>query len=134
MTALLIAQIRETLTAAPFKAIVGSLKIKDAFVFGDGRPIDGDRLFEASDLSWDSHCWLEIDSWILDVSIFRTAYSSKSPPLLKTFVLQEFGRNRGVLIGDRSGLSRDGLHYIGQYELSKVQINRLLPAAVAKLA
>lgn len=74
---------------------------------------------------WDGHCWIEIDGWIGDLSIFRTAYQIEGQSVLKSFVLSYFGSGKGALISPKSDLPV-GLKYIPKYVLKENQIDSLI--------
>ena len=74
---------------------------------------------------WDGHCWIEIDGWIGDLSIFRTAYQIETQSVLKDFVLSNFGHGKGALISPKNELPA-GLKYIPKYVLKENQIDSLI--------
>jgi hypothetical protein len=61
-------------------------------------PFDGKKLFSESNASWNGHAWVMFGHYLADVPIFRTAYSTRSPPRLAAHVRKEFGEGRGLLI------------------------------------
>ena len=125
MSALLILGL-ETLTKAPTYLVAGSLAVGATRVFGDGGAVDAAKAFGQSNPSWDGHAWVQFGKFIADMLIFRTAYSSKSPPLLAKHVRATHGEGRGILIGTYEALARDdSLIYEPQYVLPKEQLDRI---------
>jgi hypothetical protein len=106
MSALLMLRLK-TLTKAPAYLVAGSLAVGATRVFGDGDAVDGTKAFGQSNPSWDGHAWVQFGRFIVDTSIFRTAYSSNSPPLLAKHVRATHGEGRGILIGTYEALARD---------------------------
>jgi hypothetical protein len=121
----------QTKTSSPVYVAVGSLFVGTTRVFGSDAPINGEERFSRSDLSWDGHGWLVLGDHVADVSIFRTAYSPKSPPMLAKHVLQEFGKGRGLFICRIDDVEKSGLHYVPQYVLSESQVTGLARGAMA---
>ncbi|WP_300181691.1 hypothetical protein [uncultured Aliivibrio sp.] len=74
---------------------------------------------------WDGHCWIEIDGYIGDLSIFRTAYSLNHPSVLKEFVESTFGSGRGAFLAPYSDVPK-GMKYEAKYVLTDKQIAGLL--------
>jgi hypothetical protein len=60
--------------------------------------------------------------YVADVSVFRTAYSEKSPRRLRDHVVKEFGIGKGLLISKAADVGSYGLNYLPQYILSEDQI------------
>ena len=85
-------------TKSPVYVVAGSFSVKGVRIFGDDSDIDGAVRFSKSDQTWDGHAWLVFGNYLADVSVFRTAYSSKCHPLLRTHVIAEFGVGRGLLV------------------------------------
>ncbi|PZV23218.1 MAG: hypothetical protein DCF12_19255 [Snowella sp.] len=79
-----------------------------------------------SNLSWDGHYWLVLGEYIIDPSVFRTAYSEKSPPILKQHILREFGENGGMFVSNAAGLTEKRLQYIPYAVLSYDQVTSIV--------
>jgi hypothetical protein len=75
---------------------------------------------------WDGHCWIEIDGWIGDISVFRTARTINRPSRLKSFVESNFGLEKGLMLARCEQLETNGMHYVPKYVLNDMQINALL--------
>jgi hypothetical protein len=100
----------------PIYVVAGKLNIEDNPVFGS--EIDANEIgsvLSQSNSSWDGHCWLVFGPYIVDISIFRTAYSDYSPAILASHVTEKFGKNRGILVAEPSALAEHGFQYIPQY-------------------
>jgi hypothetical protein len=111
--------------------VAGTLRVLKRPVFGSDRPFDGSKVFSESNSDWDGHAWVMFGPYVADISIFRTARSSCSPPLLATHVRQEFGDGRGLLIVRWTDAPKSGLEYSPQYVLSDAQVTALVAGARA---
>ncbi|HCV02075.1 MAG: hypothetical protein CMD81_07995 [Gammaproteobacteria bacterium] len=108
-----------------------------AIVVAGHLSILGKRLFECksniptpnaenqfSDQSWDGHCWIEIDGFIGDLSIFRTAYNLNFPNIFTEYIKTNFGLGRGALITPYNEIPC-GIEYEAKYILTDNQIHGL---------
>jgi hypothetical protein len=128
MSALYAARLQ--MSAAPAYVVAGAFSIGTTCLFGkDAESRDWKLAFSESNPSWDGHCWVMFGNFIADVSIFRTAYSYHSPPLLKRFVAERFGKGRGLLIGTMKEVGKLGFNYQPQYVLTESQITGLIRGA-----
>ena len=75
--------------------------------------------------NWDGHCWIEIDGFIGDLSIFRTAYAVNGPSILKDFVILNFGYGRGAMLSPHEQVP-EGMQYIPRFVLNDNQMNGLI--------
>ena len=123
----------EKLEGPPAYVVAGSLFIGTTRIFGEDSELDGAARFSQSDLSWDGHAWIVSGNRLADVSIFRTAYSPFSPPALATHVLQEFGKNRGLMICKIEDAIKSGLRYEPRYVLTRAQVDGLGAGAIATI-
>jgi hypothetical protein len=60
--------------------------------------------------NWVGHCWIEVNNYIGDISLFRTAYRGSDEGkqlLLKKYVYKNFGTNKGFLIAHMSKIPKD---------------------------
>jgi hypothetical protein len=128
MSAIFAAHLERTLQP-PILVVAGTLSIKDQPVFGDGKPFDGNAVFSKNDLDWDGHVWVMIGQYIADISIFRTAYSTKSPPLLANHINSTFGSGRGLYLDRWRNTRRLGIGYHPQYVLTYDQVTSLMKGA-----
>lgn len=107
--------------------VAGSFSIGGTCIFGkDAKGQEWKAAFSESNPSWDGHCWVMFGNFIADVSIFRTAYSQHSPPVLAQFVGARFGNGRGLLIEDAAEVGNLGFKYQPQYVLTESQITGLM--------
>lgn len=109
MTAMWVADIRDNLKI-PVYAVTGSLDIDGRKIFGD-ESIHNKSGNASNNLDWDGHCWMIVDEYVCDISLFRTAYSNFSHPVLKQKVIDEFGKDRGLLMATVKNLLELGFKY-----------------------
>jgi hypothetical protein len=96
-------------------------------VFGQAADrVDLNDTFGRSNTFWDGHSWLVCGDYIVDISLFRPAYSAHSPPPLARYVRAEFGEGRGLLISK----FESGLRYEPQYVLTSDQVTAVGRGAV----
>jgi hypothetical protein len=99
MSALYAAILQNRMPGTIIHMVAGALAVEGKYVFGQAADrVDGNNIFGRSNPSWDGHSWLVCGDYIIDISLFRTAYSAQSPPLLARYVRAEFGEGRGLLI------------------------------------
>jgi|ERR1044072_6837141 hypothetical protein len=113
----------------PAYVVAGTLSVQGVRVFGTDVPFDGKTAFSESNLDWDGHAWVVVGGHVADVSIFRTAYSKLSPPLLAEHVRGEFGLGRGLLLVAWRDAPKSGLYYAPRYVLTAAQVERLAHSA-----
>jgi hypothetical protein len=130
MSALYASQL-EFKTRVPVFVVAGSLFVGQTRVFGDDTKINGKERLSRSDSSWDGHVWLVMGHCIADASIFRTAYSPRSPPILAAHVLRKFGKGKGLLIDSIEAIGELGLSYVPEYVLTEDQITGLALGGMA---
>lgn len=110
----------------PAIVVAGDLKVKGKTIFKCKKnlpePTKSGSIISAN---WDGHCWMEIDGWIGDLSIFRTAYQIQGVSHLKEFVLSNFGSGKGAFLCRKNDLPT-GMKYIPQYVLKDTQIDYLV--------
>ncbi len=131
MSALYALGIRKAAPHVPTYVIAGDLFVGESRVFGDDSDVNGEVRFSHSHPSWDGHAWLVAGDFLADVSIFRTAYSPKSPPLLAAHVTKEFGTGRGLFISPIETTGQSGLVYVPKYVLTEEQLEALARGALA---
>lgn len=124
------ATLLENRLSGPAFVVAGSLSVADTPVFGNAEPpANLNAVFNDHNLSWDGHCWIAVADLIVDVSVFRTAYSPQSPPALKDHVIAEFGAGRGLMVAKPTGTGK--LVYAPQYVLTQDQTDALFRGARA---
>lgn len=129
MTAIWTAMIRER-TKYPIHAVAGSLFIDNHHIFGGNLTEKQTReAFSGINHDWDGHCWVIFGNLIADISLFRTAYSEVSPPILQKKILSKFGKGRGLFVMSIEELCKTGIIYDAKYILTDDQITGLLRGA-----
>ena len=114
----------------PVYVVAGELYVNDVRVFGsDSQETSIRDDINRSNPSWDGHFWLVLGPYIVDVSVFRTAYPNSSPPALAQHVKERFGSGRGLLIADQKGLDELGLKYIAHSLLTEEQVTAYFSGA-----
>lgn len=127
MSALYTCLLQDRFPGAIFHMAAGSLLIHSQRIFGTHAPhSDWTETFAASNNDWDGHCWIVCDDYVADVSVFRTAYSPKAPPLLARTVRAAFGEGRGLMIAQDT----TPLCYQAEYILTDDQVTALGRGAV----
>jgi hypothetical protein len=115
----------------PVYMVAGSLAVGRQYVFGTGHPLNGDQL-STSNMDWDGHAWIMFGPYIADISIFRTAYSKRSPRLLASHIRKTFGEGRGLMIVRWSDAPKSDLRYSPHHVLTDDQIMGLVSGAYAR--
>jgi hypothetical protein len=107
----------------PAIAVAGDLKISGKRVFKCKKNLpEPSKSGKVITGHWDGHCWIEIDGFIGDLSIFRTAYAITGSSVLKDYVISNFGLNRGGFICRNNELP-NGMQYIPRFVLKDGQIS-----------
>jgi hypothetical protein len=113
----------------PACVMAGTLAVEGVPVFGDRRPFDGARVFGEADPEWSGHAWLMVGPYIVDISIFRTAYSAWGPAGLAKYVDLTFGPNKGLYVDLWKQTRQQGLSYEPQYVLGADEVTGLMGSA-----
>jgi len=114
---------------APIQVIAGTLAVDGEPVFGDRKPFDGPAVFAASNPDWDGHVWVMVGPYVVDVSLFRTAYSRHGPARLAKHIDLAFGPNKGLYVDHWKRTGQLGLGYEPQYVLSAEEVTSLIGGA-----
>jgi len=129
MSALLTAHVREN-TDYPIHMIVGSFYIDNHHIFGKSSTSNQTKnFFTHTNLDWDGHAWVIFGTYLIDLSIFRTAYSDKSPKILNEKILSKFGKNRGLIIAPITSMNDNQLTYEPHYAVKDKEITGLVRGA-----
>lgn len=112
--------------------VIGPRFVGDTRVFGEAGKYDGQLKFSVSHPSWDGHAWIVFGDRLVDVSVFRTAYSRFSPPVLASHVKKEFGEGGEMLISPIERTASAGLRYEAEYVLTQDQVDGNARGAIAK--
>lgn len=106
--------------------ILGDLLIEGAYAFKCRGNIPGASYEgEIVDAIWDGHAWVMIGEILCDLSIFRSAYATDRPNILKSFVAQHFGEGKGALLSPVEDIPQ-GMEFVPKYALNDEQIWELL--------
>jgi hypothetical protein len=127
MSALWTARVRDKLNLPAF-CVAGDLLIGEQIIWGDRASTTENvaAVFQGIKLDWEGHCWMYVGDYLADASIFRTAYSVHSPPLLNRFIVERFGRGRGMWLGTQEGVDASGLVYVPKHVLTESQVNGVI--------
>lgn len=110
----------------PAMVVAGDLKISGKTIFKCKKNLpEPTKSGKVISSSWSGHCWIEVDGWIGDLSVFRTAYQIEGPSVLKDFIISSFGQNRGALLCQQQDLP-PGMKYVPKYVLKDNQIDGLI--------
>lgn len=125
------------MVSAGFTAILKSKGIPAVVVLGD-LLINGQCAFECRgnipgatyegefmEAKWDGHSWVMLAGVLCDLSIFRSAYATKTPINLKTFISQQFGEGKGALMCPHDSLPA-GMESVPRFALNDIQILGIL--------
>lgn len=117
----------------PAIVLAGDLEINGTTVFHCKENLPAfDKPGEITSAIWEGHSWVEIDNYIIDISIFRSAYSIDRPSILKSYIIETFGNGRGAILSPVNELPH-GMNYIPKYILNDTQINGLVASLAHKL-
>jgi hypothetical protein len=110
----------------PALVVAGDLKISGKTIFKCKKNIpEPTRAGKVISSNWAGHCWIEVDGWIGDLSVFRTAYQIDGLSVLRDFIISSFGENRGALLCPQSDLP-PSMKYVPKYILKDNQIDSLI--------
>jgi hypothetical protein len=114
---------------APVHVVAGTLAVNGVPVFGDRQPFDGAQVFGAPNPDWDGHVWVMIGPYVVDISIFRTAYSAQGPVSLAKHIDLTFGPGKGLYVDHWKRTRQQGLSYEPHYVLGPEEVTRLMGEA-----
>ncbi|EJG1993271.1 hypothetical protein ACPV5H_25360 [Vibrio harveyi] len=110
----------------PAIVVAGDLKILGKRIFKCKKNLpEASANEQIINQKWDGHCWIEIDGFVGDLSIFRTAYSLSYPSVLKQFIESTFGSGRGALLAPHQDIPSE-MKYVAKYVLNDRQLAGLL--------
>lgn len=115
----------------PAVVAAGSLAVGKATFYA---PNDVDalpRVFDETRLDFDGHAWVLAGDHIVDLSIFRTAYSCRGPAGLREAIAIRFGEGQGVFLSRSRSMRRDGMTYQALYVLTEEQEKAIAKGAQA---
>ena len=114
---------------APIHVVAGTLTVKGEPVFGGRSYLSGAATFGTEDHDGDSHVWVMVGANIVDISLFRTAYSPSAPVRLSRHIDLTFGPNKGLYVDHWKRTKQLGLGYEPQYVLNANQVTDLMGSA-----
>ena len=114
---------------APIHVVAGTLAVEGVPVFGDRQPFDGSSVFSTSSPDWDGHVWVMIGPYVVDISIFRVAYSAEGPARLAKHIDLTFGPEKGLYVDHWKRTRQMGLSYEPQYVLNADEVTSLMGGA-----
>lgn len=114
---------------APIHVVAGTLAVEGVPVLGDRQPFVGAQVFSTSSPDWNGHVWVMIGPYVIDIAIFRIAYSAQGPSLLAKHVDLVFGPGKGLYVDHWKKTRQQGLEYEPHYVLSEDEVNRLMGGA-----
>lgn len=119
----------ESRMTAPVHVVAGTLCVEGRPVIGDRQPFDGAAVFGAPIRDWSGHTWVMVGPYVVDIAIFRIAYSSHGPAVLSRHVDLAFGPNKGLYVDLWKRTGQQGLSYEPQYVLGAQDVTRLMGEA-----
>ncbi|AIT81908.1 hypothetical protein [Novosphingobium pentaromativorans] len=115
--------------SAPVYLVAGTLTVGGDPIIGNRQRFDGPGVFASSNPEWDGHVWAMVGPYVVDISIFRIAYSGTGPASLARHVLSTFGPNKGLYVDLWRNTGRVGLGYEPQYVLGNDEVTALMQGA-----
>lgn len=128
MSAALAVSLEDRLSA-PIHVVAGTLAVEGTLVFGDQAPFNAAKALSVPSADWNGHVWVMMGAYVVDISIFRTAYAGQGRTILSRHVDLTFGPNKGLYVDLWKRTSRLGLSYEPQYVLSADEVTDLMGGA-----
>lgn len=105
----------------PAIAVAGDLNISGVPVFKHERKLPSPtRRGRVIRKDWSGHCWVELNGYVGDLSVFRTAYSLSGASRLKDYIIKWFGPGRGAFVCEVYKLP-PGMQYVPREVLTDEQ-------------
>lgn len=98
----------ERAISAPVHVMRGHLTV-------EGRPVLGP-----------DYGWLMVGPYVVDIALFRLAYSADAPALLAKHVDLAFGPNKALYVDHWSMTRRVGLRYLPEHVLTEAEVTALM--------
>lgn len=115
----------------PAIAVIGDLSIQGHKIFKcNGNiplPQNNDEILNTS---WDGHCWVEIGGVICDLSIFRSAYNTRKPSILKNYISSHYGEGKGAILSPPELLLPD-MEYEPKYVLTDKHLEAIINGLIS---
>lgn len=107
----------------PAIVVAGDLKISGKTIFKYNKKLpEPSAKGKIVRLRWNGHCWIEINGYIGDLSIFRTAYAINDDSILKSYIINRFGHGRGAFLSKIEDIPYE-MQYIPKDVLKNSQVN-----------
>lgn len=128
LTAALAVRLEQRLDA-PVYMVAGRLLLDRVAVLSEARAVPMKAFPTENSGDYAGHCWLMVGAHVVDVNIFRLAYSAQGPAALSRHVDLVFGPNKGLYVDGWSRTRRMGLKYEPEYVLSEAEVTQLMGQA-----
>ncbi len=115
--------------SAPAYVVAGTLAVEGTPVLGDRRAFDPAIAFAGEAPRFNGHVWLMVGDIIIDIALFRLAYSAEGPAVLSRHVDLAFGPGKALFVDLWKHAARLGLNYEPHYVLSSEEVTRLMGGA-----
>ncbi|MCY1669943.1 hypothetical protein OVA07_02830 [Novosphingobium sp. SL115] len=109
----------ERCIAAPVFVVSGTLAVNGVPVFG---PSDSDE--SPADAS--GHTWIMVGPYVVDIALFRLAFSAQAPALLTKHINLVFGPGKALYVDHWHKTRLMGLTYQPHSVLNEAEITRLM--------
>jgi hypothetical protein len=120
--------------SAPVHVVAGVLSVDGVPVYGHRGAVDGAAVFGAEELHWSGHVWVMVGPYVVDIGLFRAAYSADCPAELARHVHSVFGQDKGLYVDLWRRTRQSGLGYEPQYVLCREEVTRLMGGAYRLIA
>ena len=101
---------------APIQVVSGALLVEGEAVFAPSSDGPG-------------HTWVMLGAYVVDMALFRAAYSADGPARLARHVDLVFGPGKGVYVAPWKQTQQAGLRYDPRHVLSAEEVTRLMGEA-----
>lgn len=128
MAAALAVRLEEALSA-PAYVVAGTLAVEGVPVLGDRLAFDPAAAFGGETPAFKGHVWLMLGEVIIDIALFRLAYSAQGPAALVRHIDLAFGPGKALFVDRWKHAARLGLNYEPHYVLSTEEVTHLMGGA-----
>ncbi|WP_206239215.1 hypothetical protein [Novosphingobium terrae] len=119
----------EDALSAPAYVVAGTLAVEGVPVLGNRLAFDPAAAFAGETPAFNGHVWLMVGDIIIDIALFRLAYSAQGPATLSRHVDLAFGPGKALFVDRWKHAARLGLNYEPHYVLSSDEVTRLMGGA-----
>lgn len=106
---------------APVHVVTGALSVNGSEIFGADASVE-----DMASPTWNGHAWVMIGSHVVDIALFRIAYSAQGPAPLAKHVDLVFGPGKGLYVDEWKRTRRVGLGYAPARVLSAEEVTALM--------